>query len=82
MPKITKSFTLTPSAVEQLVGISELAGMDQSAVVEGAIQAVWGIFASGGFRATPSVIEVLGLTGRAGGGFYLGGERKEAYEEA
>ena len=77
MPKITKSFTINQAAVEQLENISELTGLDQSAIINGSIEALWSVFASGGLREAPSVIEVLGLTGTAGMGFYLEGKRKE-----
>jgi hypothetical protein len=75
--KIVKSFTINPAAVEQLENISRLTGLDQSAVINGAIEAIWSVFASGGLRAAPSLIEVLGLTGKAGSGFYLEGKREE-----
>ena len=80
MAKIVTSFTATPAASEQLGKISKLTGLDKSAIINGSIEALWSIFASGGLRAAPSVIEVLGLTGGAGGGFYLAGQR-ESYED-
>lgn len=77
MTKITKAFTITPAAGEQLESISRLTGLDQSAIINGSIEAVWSVFATGGLRAAPSIIEVLGITGKAGSGFYLEGKREE-----
>jgi hypothetical protein len=77
MHKVLKAYTLTPTAVKSIESLCNATGMDASAIVNGAVEAVWAAVLSGGHRKFPSIITALRLTGPAKSGFYIGGKKED-----